>query len=791
MNNKIQNLPRIIHKNLRGLILGISGAIILTAGIFALPVNVQAVENSAPSIYTSYSADITQTSVTLRGSTDPNGASTTAWFEWGTSSSGLTNETSHQNMGDGTLYIDFLSGLTNLSNNTTYYYRTVAHNTYGTSYGSTRSFTTKTLPSSGNPPSVYTGSATDITQTFVTLRGSVNPNSSATSVWFKWGPSADGLTHETNHQDVGNGASYIDFLTGLTDLSPNTIYYYKAVAENEHGLVQGSTKSFNTKQEQEIILNLPSVYTSYAFDITQNSTTIRGTVNPKGFTAASWFEWGAAADGLTHETSHQDAGKGTISIDYLVGLTGLSSNITYYYRAVSQNENGISRGSTRSFTTKTEGTTDGGGGGGGGSCLPIITTKPASFITKDSASLRALINPQGRSTSGWFEYGKSYALTLRTTTTHVGSGSVDTDLLRYLPNLDSNTTYYFRAIAENNCGKAQGSILSFTTEIGVQPPVIPSPSPSPSPTPTPLTPTPPIIKDFSLTKEIKNLTFPNGTVHINASFIGDTLEYYLNIKNNQSTALNDILVKDIIDGHFEFIEADLKIDSSSSGNTLYWKIDSIKPEETKIITYRIKTKIVEESTIIPKVLKAEVNGVSIISNEATTILNPTLMSLDISADKNHVNRNEEFTYTIRYRNIGIADVDNTLLKVSLPAYINFKDADKNYTDEGNVLFFNLRRVNKNEAGTIHINVQVNKDAPAAESLVATAVLDFTDVFNDPQPNISVSAVVMVESGFFGLSSAVGVFGKMDFWLWLILLLIAGFVFGIFYTRYKITQIMKA
>lgn len=676
MNNKTQNL-----------ILGISGAIILTVGVFVLPANVQAAESSAPSIYTSYAADITQTSVTLRGGVDPNGASTTAWFEWGTSSNGLTNETSHQNMGNGTSYIDFLAGLANLSNNTTYYYRAVAQNAYGTSYGSTRSFD--------------------------------------------------------------------------TTLNPST------------------------------------VYTSYATNITSSSATIRGSVDPKGLATTARFQWGESSDGLTHETSHQNMGNGETSIDFLTGLTGLDEGRTYYYRAVAENSDGVSYGSTRSFITSGAAPSNGGGGGGGGggSCLPIVTTKPASFITKDSASLRALVNPSGRSTSGWFEYGKSYALTLRTTTTHVGSGSVDTDLLRYLASLDPNATYYFRAIAENNCGKAQGSILSFTTEIGIQPSVVPTPSPAPTPTPSPLptppTSTPPIVKAFSLTKEIKNLTFPNGTVHINASFIGDTLEYYLNIKNNQATELKNILVKDIIDDHFEFIEADPKIDSSSSSNTLYWKIDSIKQGETKIITYRIKTKAVEESVVIPNVFKAEVNGVSRASNEATTILNPTLMSLDISADKNHVNCNEEFTYTIRYRNIGVADVDNTLLKVSLPAYIDLKDADKNYSDEGNVLFFNLGRVNKNEAGTIHINVQVNKDASKGESLVATAVLDFTDVFNDPQPNISASTVVVVESGFFGLSSAVGVLGRMDFWLWLILLLIAGFVFGIFYMRYKIAKIMKA
>lgn len=542
---------------------------------------------------------------------------------------------------------------------------------------------------------------------------------------------------------------------------------------------------------------LPSITTLSAQNISFDSATIRGSADPNGLPANAWFEWGASSDGLTSETSHQDVGSGTYSIDFLAGLSGLSQNTVYFFRAVAENSNGIVRGSTKSFTTKIESTNGGNGGGGGGdsSCLAIVTTKPASFITKDSASLRALINPNGRSTSGWFEYGQSYALTFRTTSIHVGSGTVDTDLLRLLSDLNSNTTYYFRAVAENNCGKVQGSILSFTTEVGIQPlvvlPATPTPTPIPSPQPTP-SPHPSGAGGLIVWKEIKNLTFPNGTVRINASFIGDTLEYYLNVKNVQSTELKDILVKDIIDRYFEFIESNPEKDSISSGDTLYWKIASLKPGETKTITYRIKTKKAEESVVIPNLFRADSGSVSAVSNEATTILNPCLMALDISSDKTNVKRNETYVSTIRYRNIGIADVDNVLLKVSLPSNVVLEDVNRNYDSDANVLFFNIGRLNKNESGTIDIKMKVSEKAEWGENLVTTAVLDFTDIFNDPQPNISVSSVVVVESGFFGVASALGLsFGNLNVWLLMFLIVILAFIFGIFYLRYKIAKTIKA
>ncbi|MFH1956095.1 MAG: hypothetical protein ABIJ28_00385, partial [Patescibacteria group bacterium] len=152
---------------------------------------------------------------------------------------------------------------------------------------------------------------------------------------------------------------------------------------------------------------------------------------------------------------------------------------------------------------------------------------------------------------------------------------------------------------------------------------------------------------------------------------------------------------------------------------------------------------------------------------------------------------EEFTYVVRYRNIGIADVENVVLKIALPIGIDLKSVDNsNYSAEGNTLFFDLNKVYKDEAGTIYINVKVNDNAKTGESLVATAVIDFTDIFGDPQPNISSSAVVAVEGGFWGLASGIGFAGFFNEWVWLLIFLILLVIFGIFYLRYKISQALK-
>lgn len=426
--------------------------------------------------------------------------------------------------------------------------------------------------------------------------------------------------------------------------------------------------------------NPPLISTRSATDITDSSATLRSGVNPNGLSASTWFEWGISVVGLVNETSHQVAGSGTSYINFLSGVSNLSASTVYYFRPVAQNSAGISYGSTYSFKTK------GGAGGvvvngtvvtGAGSCIPIVTTKPATFITKDSASLRALVNPNGRSTSGWFEYGKSYALTHRTESYHVGSGSVDTDLLKYLANLDVNTTYYFRAVAENNCGKAQGSILSFTTEAG--PYLAPAPAPKVEPT---LAPTP------------KPTLAPAPT---------------------QPSAVPTPVCK------------------------------AVAPQQD-------------------------------------------LMAIEISASSNKVGINEKFEYKIKYKNTGIADVDNALLKIELPKKIFFEEAKPcKYSFDENVLFFKLGRVNKNESGEINIAVRASGDAKYGEELTATATLDFTNMAGVSQPNVSGSAIITIEGFVVGMYSSAALFlAKIPWWLILLIFVLV----SIFWARSGISKSLK-
>lgn len=85
----------------------------------------------------------THTAATLVGQINDTGGdrSITAWFEWGETQS-LGRSTSKQYLRVDNVPYRFCSSISNLTPCTTYYYRAVAQNSGGTSYGDTMSFTT-------------------------------------------------------------------------------------------------------------------------------------------------------------------------------------------------------------------------------------------------------------------------------------------------------------------------------------------------------------------------------------------------------------------------------------------------------------------------------------------------------------------------------------------------------------------------------------------------------------------------------------------------------------------------
>ena len=173
------------------------------------------------------------------------------------------------------------------------------------------------------------------------LNARINPHGQAANAWFIWGDSTN-YGHATAAQPMGNGNSFTNFSETITGLSTGVTYYYRAVGSNDQGQVILGV-------EQRFLLAAPGVTTSPAGDLSPNSATINGHVNPNNLPTYGWFEWGLTP-AYGQVTPVQFLGNG-FDATLSQNLSGLEVGTTYYFRAVASNSLGVAYGAAQSLVT--------------------------------------------------------------------------------------------------------------------------------------------------------------------------------------------------------------------------------------------------------------------------------------------------------------------------------------------------------------------------------------------------------------------------------------------------------
>ena len=197
----------------------------------------------------------------------------------------------------------------------------------------------------------------------------------------------------------------------------------------------------------------PAVTTSAATSVTNNSAILNAVVNPKGLSTTALFEY-SKDSGFATITSTTVQLLGSGSADNLItqNISGLDQGTNYFFRVKATNSAGSRTGLAVAFSTLP---------------LPSATTIPATSITTSGATLNAIVNPNGRATDAWFEYGTTLSLGTVIDNQLRGSGTDNVTINAALTGLLPATQYFYRIVASNSVGTSVGSTLNFTTAGGV------------------------------------------------------------------------------------------------------------------------------------------------------------------------------------------------------------------------------------------------------------------------------------------------------------------------------------
>lgn len=393
-----------------------------------------------PTAKTEGATNITAYQAILNAKVNAQNSSTITYFEWGTTTSYGKIDTASQSPITGYNDQQVSVNLSNLSPNTTYYFRVVAVNQAGTTYGNDTMFTT-----SGLQPVVNTYGATNVLAYSAELRGMLNPNNSSTTAYFEYGTTLayGGIINLPQSPFTGKNDIFVS--ETLPVLQPNTTYHYRLTASNAFGTVYGNDVQFTT------LALKPAAITQSATNISDSGATLNANITAYNSGTKVTFEYGptTAYGQVVNAIPDSVFGMNATQVNY--NLTGLKPNTTIHYRVVAENQAGVTYGNDSSFTTI--------------AILPEAMTGTADSVETKSAKLTANIKANNSATSVYFEYGKTTAygnsVVAFPDTVH---GMNWENVYAYLTGLEMNTVYHYRVVAENQAGKVYGNDMSFTTD---------------------------------------------------------------------------------------------------------------------------------------------------------------------------------------------------------------------------------------------------------------------------------------------------------------------------------------
>lgn len=709
-------------------------------------------------ITTRSAASITDSDAVLRGFVDPSGvAGAELWFEWGRTPS-LGNVTPRQNAGASAQ--DFEWPVSGLFDNTTYYFQAMGKNQAGTRAGSMLSFRTG-LKGSGALPIVTTDQAHSVTETSAVINGTVDPNETHDTVrWFEWGTT---LSFGSETPQLAHGSLRASFSHTLASLEPNTVYYFRAVAKNSAGRVEGQAASFTTRTRQEI--SAIFVETRQASGIALNQATLVGFVDARGSANVSrWFEWGSTLS-LGNETQRMFHGTG--AAEFRETLSSLNPNTTYYVRAVAQNASGITRGSTLSFTTLRS------------VVVPVAVTKSPTFVTETSAQLNGtVIRGFDGTTRAWFEWGLQPSLLDRNTAVRSTGGADSVEFSDSISGLSSGVVYYYRLVVQDQHARGEGGVLSFRTLLppAQVPSSVLSPTPASVSTPRPQqSPTAPTLANMSITKEVYNPSFPDCRVTDCRAVSGNTLQYTVHIRNLGSRDLKNVTIRDTIPLHLDFLSASDGGTFNTATREIVWSMPVLGPQEVKGVTTNTRVKQFSQDAVIENAATVEAGGAAKASNRVSVVLNAVSgpasnghispVALTIQRQKDNVAPGEKVDYTITYRHQGSIGLSRASLVITLPPELTYQQLIPSRTGSqdsiraaGNTVTLSIGDMFPGDEGTAILNTVVSQDAEPQKVFTTAATLTYVDsLTNIPgeENAFAVNTVVPQESAGLGLAALFG------------------------------------
>ncbi len=620
-----------------------------------------ATASAAPAIVGSPTASVSGTSATFNGVVNPNGVATTIWYQTDTGGPFQV-----QNLGAGTSNVTLGTYTLNNIPAGNHTLRIVLSYPGSIIYGNWVNFTIAGGSGSGTPAIIGTPTVS-VSGTSATFGGVVNPNGTATTAWYQ---TDTGGPFQV--QNLGAGSSDVNLAGYTLNNIPVGAHTMRVVLSYPGSIVYGNWVNFTIGGSS---CSTPTISSLSSSSVNAGSgamtTTVNGTNFVNGTTTASFNGSSRTMSAVT----------GT---SFTLSLNSTDTGTAGSYTIVVSNGTGCS-----DSTTFTVNSVSGGGGGGGGGIYyyyASVVTQSATNISGNSATMNGTVNPNGYTTTAWFEYGTSPTLSSYSETTHNAlTTTVYQNFSQPTPALLPNTTYYFRIAANNYTGTVRGTIYTFTTTSSI---------------------TTGIVTTVQATNRSNTSATLNG-IFVNQN--GTAAEGYF--EYGTTTALGSTT-------NFRSLGTSSSVSFADSvtglsPNTIYYFRALVRSQGItyagNVIVFQ-STSTSTGSTPATPTIKTNVTG-----NEILTITTAA-DNIPVAGD---------IDYVITWKNNTKVNFENVLITVQLPKEVNFKDSNFGKEGDDNVITLNAGNMVPNQVGSMTITAKATSRG-IDKVIVTTALMSYNE-----------------------------------------------------------------
>lgn len=292
-------------------------------------------------VSTDDATDIERLTATLNGSFNGDGVDTSFYFEYGpTANYGLKTADVDHGTAAGPQSVS--AGLAELNSYSTYHFRLVAHNKYGTTVGADKTL----LTAPPDPPAVERTFSSDVTDSSATIHADIDTGLGLTVYRFDYGILNDYGSRTLVAGPIEPGSLENTASAELFELEPGTTYHFRVLATNLAGTTVGPDQTFTTQ-------SAPVVDGESASAVTESTATVSATINPGLSNTTFHVEYGPTS---TYGLNTRESGQiGSDESPHVVSsqLSGLAPGRAYHFRIVATNAIGTTYGTDQSFTTST------------------------------------------------------------------------------------------------------------------------------------------------------------------------------------------------------------------------------------------------------------------------------------------------------------------------------------------------------------------------------------------------------------------------------------------------------